>query len=82
MSAVLYVLIFFMVFCFYMLIRNHMVHHIRGEFIDYFFYHDVDGHKAGNIFFCHVAGYDEMMLKFWVWHLDSFYPAYKNRNKI
>lgn len=81
MDAIMYGLILFIVFCLYMLFRNEMVSSARREFIEYFFYHDNEGYKAGNVFQNHIPGYDEMMAKFWVWPLDSFYPAYKNRKR-
>ncbi len=67
-------------FCWYMLIRNVMVGICYGKFIDYFYHFDGE-HSSGKKFSQVVPSYDEMMFKFWVWPLSSFYPAYHNRKR-
>lgn len=81
MDIILFLLVMALAFCFYMLIRNEMVHKTRREFIEFFYYHDPNGYDAGKNFYEHVPSYDEMLLKFWVFPLSSFYPAYHNRNQ-
>lgn len=78
----IYLLLSVLGFCFFMLIRNNLVHAERCKFIEYFYNHDKAGYAAGKSFETSVPSYDEMLLKFWVWPLDSFYPAYKNRNNL
>lgn len=65
-----------LLFCLYMLVRNMMVGAIYLRFIEYFYHGDPDGYRAGNRFRNHVISYEEMMFKFWVWPLSSFYPSY------
>lgn len=76
-----YFFIFLMLFCFYMLIRNNLVHSCRGRFIAFFYDDDSDGYASGKRFHEAIPSYDEMLWKFWVWPLSKFYPAYRNRNR-
>lgn len=81
MDIILFLLVMALIFCFYMLVRNDMVHSANKKFIEYFYYQDQNGYIAGNRFEDVVPSYDYMLLKFWVFPLSSFYPAYHNRNK-
>lgn len=81
MDVILFLLLFSLAFCFYMLIRNNIVHSARGKFIDYFYDQDPNGYSSGARFCDVVPSYDYMLLKFWVFPLSSFYPAYHNRNR-
>lgn len=81
MDIILFLLLMALAFCFYMLIRNEMVHKTRRYFIEFFYHCDPNGYAAGNKFYEHVPSYDEMLLKFWVFPLSIFYPAYHNRNR-
>lgn len=81
MDIILFLLVMALIFCFYMLVRNDMVHSANKKFIEYFYYQDQNGCIAGNRFEDVVPSYDYMLLKFWVFPLSSFYPAYHNRNK-
>nr|DAN88343.1 MAG TPA: hypothetical protein [Caudoviricetes sp.] len=81
MDIILFLLVMALIFCFYMLVRNNMVHSANNKFIEYFYYQDPNGYIAGNRFENVVPSYDYMLLKFWVFPLSSFYPAYHNRNK-
>lgn len=81
MDIILFLLVMALIFCFYMLVRNNMVHSENNKFIEYFYYQDQNGHIAGNRFEDVVPSYDYMLLKFWVFPLSSFYPAYHNRKR-
>ena len=81
MDIILFLLMMALVFCFYMLIRNNMVHKTRREFIEFFYHCDPNGYDVGNEFDDYVPSYDEMLFKFWVFPLSRFYPAYHNRNR-
>lgn len=70
-----------MTFFAYMFIRNSAVADARIGFIKYFYEEDPDGYAAGKRFHESLPSYDEMLLKFWVWPLSKFYPAYRNRNR-
>lgn len=61
----------------YMIFRNQMVYLERQKFVEYFYHQDPNGHDAGHNFREHIASYDEMLFKFWVWPLSSFYPDYR-----
>lgn len=79
--GILFLLVMALVFCFYMLIRNNMVHKARQDFMEFFYHCDPNGYEAGKKFHEHVPSYDKMLLKFWIFPLSSFYPAYHNRNR-
>jgi hypothetical protein len=81
MGIILFLLLMALAFLFYMLIRNNMVYKTRHEFMEFFYHHDQNGYDAGNRFRDHVPSYDEMLFKFWVFPLSSFYPAYHNRKR-
>lgn len=81
MDIILFLLVMALIFCFYMLVRNDMVHSANKKFIEYFYYQDQNGYIAGNRFEDVVPSYDYMLLKFWVFPLSSFYPAYHNRKR-
>lgn len=68
-------------FFLYLLIRNQFIFLIRGRFIDFFYEEDHDGYASGKRFHETIPSYDEMLWKFWVWPLSSFYPAYRNRKR-
>lgn len=72
----IYLLLIALLFAVYMMWRTQKVYLARCEFIDYFYEIDPDGYHAGNRFREHVVSYDEMMFKFWVWPLSSFYPSF------
>lgn len=81
MDIILFLLLMALAFLFYMLIRNNMVYKTRREFMEFFYHHDPNGYDAGKKFHDQVPSYDEMLFRFWVFPLSSFYPAYHNRNK-
>lgn len=81
MDLILFLLLLALAFCLYMLVRNNMVHTVNCEFIEYFYHHDPNGYAAAKRLNDVVPSYDYMLLKFWVYPLSSFYPAYHNRNR-
>lgn len=61
--------------------RIQFVYLARQRFIEFFYNEDPNGHASGRRFHDEIPSYDEMLWKFWVWPLSSFYPAYHNRKR-
>lgn len=76
-----YILIFSTFAVLYFFIRNILVYRERNKFIDFFYDVDEKGYCAGNKLRDCICTYDEMMIKFWIFPLSRFYPAYHNRKR-